>query len=481
MAHNGRLRAQRVRTKMGLMLKTCYFTRRQFGLLLSSAAVRFGWAAERGPWSEPATVKKIYLAVPRPTWPRPDLDVPEAMGEIEEKIAELERKHPGAVRFTPPQLVRTPEDADACVKGLGDVDAVLMIDLTSGTSGMLRRLRDIEAPILLFARPYSGWSYVDVAAWAQSGKRVDLLSTSEFGDLDPYMHIFYTIHHLRNSKVLMVLPNASQRMSAAEAFGKQFGTTIRSITFRELDEAFKAADVKQAQKAAEEFTRGALRVVEPSAQEIVDALRFYLGVQELLRRERANAITVDCLGGFRRGELSAYPCVAWSKLNDAGYYGVCEGDLLSTMSQLLLTGFSGKPGFVSDPVFDTSRNEIIHAHCVSATALRGIGGPTSPYIIRSHMEDNKGVSMQVLVPVAETITCGKFLSATKFGISTGEVLGNVDSPIGCRTKFRTRVADAAKMLRNFTGGLHRVVVYGDYVRPVEQMGRLMGFEVVREC
>jgi len=463
------------------MLATGCLTRRQFGLLLSSAALRVGWSAEAGPWFEPATVKKIYLAVRQPTWPRPDLNVEQEMAEIEQKMGELERKHPRAVRFTQPQLVRSPEDAEACVRSLGEVDAALIIDLTSGTSSMLRPLEQIPVPVLLFARPYSGWSYVDVARWAQSGKRADLISTSEFGDLDPYMRIFYTIHHLRHSKVLVVVENPGQRNATAEAFSKQYGTAISFISYRDLNEAYKAVDAIRARQAAEEFTRQAVRVVEPSPQDIEAALRFYLGVQELLRRERANAITVDCLGGFRRGDLAAYPCVAWSKLNDAGYYGVCEADLLSTMTQLLLTAFSGKPGFVSDPVFDTSRNEIIHAHCVSATALQGVGGPASPYVIRSHMEDNKGVSMQVLVPVAETVTCGKFLNATKFAVSTGEVLGNVDNPRGCRTKFRTRVADARKFLENFSGGLHRVVVWGDYVRPVEQMGRLMGFKVVREC
>jgi len=463
------------------MLATGCLTRRQFGLLLSSAALRVGWSAEAGPWFEPATVKKIYLAVRQPTWPRPDLNVEQEMAEIEQKMGELERKHPRAVRFTQPQLVRSPEDAEACVRSLGEVDAALIIDLTSGTSSMLRPLEQIPVPVLLFARPYSGWSYVDVARWAQSGKRADLISTSEFGDLDPYMRIFYTIHHLRHSKVLVVVDNPGQRNATAEAFSKQYGTAISFISYRDLNEAYKAVDAIRARQAAEEFTRQAVRVVEPSPQDIEAALRFYLGVQELLRRERANAITVDCLGGFRRGDLPAYPCVAWSKLNDAGYYGVCEADLLSTMTQLLLTAFSGKPGFVSDPVFDTSRNEIIHAHCVSATALQGVGGPASPYVIRSHMEDNKGVSMQVLVPVAETVTCGKFLNAAKFAVSTGEVLGNVDNPRGCRTKFRTRVADARKFLENFSGGLHRVVVWGDYVRPVEQMGRLMGFKVVREC
>ncbi|MCS7315694.1 MAG: hypothetical protein RMI94_06710 [Bryobacterales bacterium] len=456
-------------------------TRRQFGLLLSGLAARLGWSQTRGPWSEPAVVKKIYLASQLITWPRPDLNVPQVMAEIEQQMADLERKHPGAVRFTPAELVRTPEQAEECLKALGEVDAVLLIDLTSGTSPILRVLEKIQLPVLLFARPYSGWSYVDVARWAQAGKRADLISTSEFGDLDPYMRIFYTIHHLKHSKVLVVVEKPPERNPTAEGFTKQYGTTIRYVSYRELDEAFQKASVAEARKAADEFIRGALRVVEPTRQEIEDSLRFYLGVQEVLRRERANAITVDCLGGFRRGDLKAYPCVAWAKLNDAGLYGVCEADLLSTMTQLLLTAFSNKPGFVSDPVFDTSRNEIIHAHCVSATALQGVGGPSSPYIVRSHMEDNKGVSMQVLVPLGETVTCGKFLSPTRFAVSTGEVVGNVDAPHGCRTKFRTRVADAEKFLRNFSGGLHRVVVWGDYVKPVEQMGRLMGFQVVREC
>jgi len=457
-------------------------TRREFGLSLGALSAWLPAAAAApatGPWAAPAQVKKIFLAVPQPTWPKPTLDVSQEKAEVEGRLAELERKHPGLVSFTGGELVRTPEDAQACVKGLGDVDAVLIIDLTSGTSGMLRVLRDIPQPTLLFSRPYSGWSYVDVVGWAQSGKKADLIVSSEYGDLDPYMRIFYTIHHLRRSKVLVV-SQSTKPSPAAEAFTKEFGTTIEYPGYQTVKAAFEAADAAQAARAAEEFTRGALKVVEPSREDIQKALRFYLGVVNLLKDQRANAITIDCLGGFRRGDLPAYPCVAWSKLNDAGYYGVCEADLLSTMSQLLLTSFTGKPGFVTDPVFDTSRNEIIHAHCVSATAMQGLGGPTSPYILRSHMEDNKGVSMQVLVPIGDTVTVGKFLTPKKFVYSTGEVLGNVDYDRGCRTKFRIRVADARKLLENFAGGLHRVVVYGDYVASLKQMGRLMGFEVVRD-
>jgi hypothetical protein len=458
-------------------------SRRQFAASLGGLAMasRLFGAASSASWMGPAVVKRVFLAVPTPTWPRPDLDVAQEKAEVEATLAGLEKKHPGVVRMTGGDLVRTPEQAQSFVKSLTpDVDGVLIVDLTSGTSGMLAALREIVAPVLLYSRPYSGWSYPEVVQWAQQGRKADLMVTSEPGDLDPYMRIFRTIHHLRNSKVLVVSAGGS-RNSTADAFSKQFGTAFGFPTYGDLKAAFESSDAKKAQAEAEKYAKAALKVVEPSAKDITDSMRLYHGILAVLEREKANAITVDCLGGFKRGDLAAYPCLAWSKLNDAGLYGVCEADVLSTMTQLLLTSFSGKPGFVSDPIFDTSRNEIIHAHCVSATAMHGVGGATCPYILRSHMEDNKGVSIQVMVPIQETVTCAKFLTPATCAISTGEVIGNVDNPRGCRTKFRTRVADARKMLENFSGGLHRVVFYGDYVRPVEQMSRLMGFKVVREC
>jgi hypothetical protein len=458
-------------------------TRRQFGLSLGASSVALPAAAragaQPGPWMGPAIVKKVYLAKPVPTWPSPDLDIQKEKAEVEANLTRLERKHPDRVRFVGGELLMVGDDISGWIRSLGDVDAVLVVNLTSGLRPLMAAIREVEVPMLLFCRPYSGWAYTYFTDWRRDGKKVDLVASSEVGDLDPYMRIFHTIHHLRKSKVLAVTHSSGARRGAAD-FTRQFGTEISFVTYKDLRAAFDAVDVGKARKEAEEFTRRAVRVVEPSPKDVLDATRFYLGVKDILEQEKANAMTIDCLGGFRRGELIAYPCVAWSRLNDQGFYGVCEADLPSTMTQLLVTSFSGKPGFVSDPVFDTSRNEIVHAHCVSATSLRGIGAPSLPYIIRSHMEDNKGVSLQVLTPVGETVTVGKFAAPSKFLVSTGEAIGNVDSPRGCRTKIRTRVASARRMLENYGAGLHRVVFYGDYVQPIEAMGSLMGFQVVRE-
>jgi hypothetical protein len=138
------------------------------------------------------------------------------------------------------------------------------------------------------------------------------------------------------------------------------------------------------------------------------------------------------------------------------------------------------PGFVSDPVFDISRNEVIHAHCVSATKMKGINGPSSPYIIRDHLETHEGAVVQVLMPADETITVARFTEPGKLLASTALVTGGGDSDRGCRSQIRTRVADAEKWLQNYTAGLHRVIFYGDHMKTLERMGRLLGFEVVKE-
>ncbi len=458
-----------------------HMTRRQFGFSLAAAsmavpAVRS--ASGDAPWDGPAIVRKVFVGVAKPTWPRPDLDLNQEMGEINAKLAELEKRHPGQIRLAGDDWIKSVEDVEPWAKSLGDADAVLIMDLTSSTGPMLQAIGKVDVPKLLFTRPVTGWAFMDGASWIQKGMKGDMLASSDFEDLVPFLPMLQNIHHLRWSRVLVVGPSGSGSM--APGFARQFGTAFDFPAYQDLKAAYDRVDAGKAAKHADEVARVALKVVEPSTEDSRMASRFYLAVLDIMRQARANAITIDCLGGFRRGDLPAYPCVAWTMLNDSGMYGVCESDLQSTMTQLLITGYSARPGFVSDPTFDTGRNEVIHAHCVASTRMRGIGGPASPYILRSHMEDNKGVSVQVEMPVGETVTCAKFADPQTFLVSTGEVSGNIDAPRGCRTKIVTRVADARKLVEGWSGGLHRVIFYGDHVEAVRRMGRLMGFKVVQE-
>ena len=463
--------------------RPCPLSRRQFGLSLGLAPIArslHAAATEPLPCDEPAAVARVYLASERVHWPKPTLDVAQDVADVETRLAEVARRNAAHVRLLGGEILRTPEEVRPWLERMGDIDGVLMIPLSQPTPPMRPLIDALQVPGLVFSRPYATHAWATVASLQKEGRKLDVVATTNYGDLDPYLRAFRTARHLRKSKVLVGITTPGARQQIADAYHRHFGTSFQFLTGREFVDAFRAVDAELARKATDEFVRGALRVVEPSPEEISNGLRFWLALQELLRRERANAVAIDCFGTLAANTLPGYPCIAFSKFNDAGLYGVCEADLHSAMTQMLVTSYSSMPGFISDPVFDLSRNEVIHAHCVAATKMRGLNAPPSPYIIRNHLETNEGAVLQVLMPAGETVTVARFDGPRRMLLSTGEALGPVSSDRGCRSQVRTRVADAARWLRNYGSGLHRVVFYGDHTAAIGMLSRLMAFEVVHE-
>lgn len=461
------------------------WTRRRFGWTLCGAPFAFGAAAQddplnSAPWNAPAKVARVYLASNEPHWPKTTLDVAAEAAEIERNIERVAGKHRQNVTLTGGEILRTSEEVKPWLAKQGAIDGVLLIPLTQPTPPLREMTDSLTVPAVFFSRPYATHAWSSIAALRKSGKKIDVIATSSYGDLDPYMKAFKTVRHLKTSKVLVGVAAPKARQSVADAYAAHFGTAFKYVSGEAFKDAFDAVDERAAKKEAETFTRGALKVVEPSEKEIHDGVKFYLALKEMLKREQANALTIDCFGTLAAKTLPGYPCIAWSKFNDAGLYGVCEADLNSTMTQMLVTSYAGVPGFVSDPVFDESRNEVTHAHCVSATKMEGPNGPASPYILRRHLETNEGAVLQVLMPAGKTITVGRFADPRRFLVSTAEVTGVGDDDRGCRSQIRTRVKDAEKWLQNYQAGLHRVIFYGDHVRDITRMGRMMGFEVVEE-
>ena len=462
---------------------SCPVTRRQFGKWLGALPLALHLKADQFasmPWNEPATVARVFLAGEMSHWPKVGLDVRAEVSEIEGRLREVQSLNARHARFVGGEILRGEAEVKPWLAKYGNADGVLMIPLMQPTPPLRALVDGLCVPALFFSRPYATHAWSSIAAYQKAGKKIDVVATSSYGDLDPYMRAFRTASHLRKSRVIVGAAPPGARQSITDAYGSWFGTSFRFFTGREFEEAFRAVNEGEAKREADEFVKGALRVVEPSAREIEDGLRFYLAVQNIMKREKANAVTIDCFGSLAANTLPGYPCIAWSKLNDVGLYGVCEADIHSTMSQMLVTSYARVPGFVSDPVFDVSRNEVIHAHCVAATRMAGIDEPPAPYIIRNHLETAEGAVVQVLMPSGRTITVGRFNGPKDFMVSTAEVTGAVDSDRGCRSQIRTRVPDAGKWLRAYGGGLHRVIFYGDHVRDIERMGRLMGFTVRRE-
>ena len=150
----------------------------------------------------------------------------------------------------------------------------------------------------------------------------------------------------------------------------------------------------------------------------------------------------------------------------------------------------GVPGFITDPVFDTAKNALIHFHCTSATRMDGPASERLPFTIRNQSDSERGVSLDVENRIGQMVTCAKFINLDTMLISTGKIFDVTHDELGCRTQFWTEVADARSMFNNWGAGvleggtmalLHRAVFYGDHMQDIRNLGTLMGFNVVEEA
>ena len=157
----------------------------------------------------------------------------------------------------------------------------------------------------------------------------------------------------------------------------------------------------------------------------------------------------------------------------------------STLTMLMFQYAFGVPGFITDPVFDTASNALIHFHCTSATKMDGPAGKRLPFSIRTQSDSEQGVALEVENRIGQPVTCAKFVNHDTMLISTGKIFKVTHDELGCRTQFWTEVADARAMFLNWGGGvvkggvmtlLHRVVFYGDHMQADPRPGHADGHE-----
>jgi hypothetical protein len=289
------------------------------------------------------------------------------------------------------------------------------------------------------------------------------------------------IKKLKSSTILVVGRDPGLVGKAIEGI---FGTKVMGISFQELDGAYQQADRQQADQWADRWIREAEKVIEPSRADIRDSGAMYVAMRSLMKRHHAQAIAINCLGGFYGGHIKAYPCLGFCQMNNDGLVGACEADLRSTITMLTMSHLTGRPGYISDPVIDTSKNQIIYAHCVAPYKVFGPEGPSNPFHIRSHSEDRKGAAIRSLMPLGYmTTTLEVSLGRKQMIFHQGKSVENIDEDMACRTKLAAEVKGDVDKLMNYWDqwGWHRVTFYGDLKQPAQQIAKALRLEFIEEA
>jgi L-fucose isomerase-like protein len=282
---------------------------------------------------------------------------------------------------------------------------------------------------------------------------------------------------------LVVIGGAMDKL--AKEIEQLLGIGVVQLDFAELSAAHENADRDQAREIAARWKSTARSI---ALQDVDDTLeksaRQYLAQKAVLEKHQAEAITINCLGGFYSGKLKAYPCLGYVELLNAGLVGACEADVMSSVTMIALKHLVGRPGYISDPVIDTAKRQIIYAHCVATTKVFGPAGQSNPFEILTHSEDRRGASVRSFLPQGYMTTTLKIHPGRREILChRAKAVDNVVLDRACRTKLAGEVVGDMEKLFTFWDqyGWHRVTFYGDLWEPVKELAAALRMKFVAEA
>lgn len=430
-------------------------------------------------------IARIYMASTG-LWPKPNLDLKKEIQIYESEFTKLKDKL-SDVDFVVDEMVTSPEQVRNIKGRLKDVDGILAIHLNMGITSILNEILSVGQPTMVFAVPYSGHEWAGFGSLLNQplGSKLGCILTSDYQQLANAVRPFRAIHHLREARILD-LTNRSITEYANNVKNK-FGTEIKQIELKRVLDAYNAVDDIEARAETNRWIKAAVKVVEPTYEEVFKSCKLALAFEKLLDEEDATVMTVDCYGSMYTPLCKSYafPCIGFARLNNMGLGGICESDLRMAMTYVIFQGLTGMPGFISDPTVDESKNGIILAHCMGTPKMDGPDKPAAPYKLRTIMEREEGATPQVKMRTGQKVTQAVLKDAGSLSYFTGEI---IETPVsikddrGCRTKITVKVdGDVTKLWKNWTGGLHRMTCYGDITKELAFFCRFKEINMTNEA
>ena len=474
------------------MCENC--TRRDFlgatvlsGTLLAGTQVQGGEAAKPAGLPKKVPICVMFVGHCSP----PDRSWGASEGEVAAMKAHLKKveKKLGNVEFIVGQANNEPEAKKLLAQAGPDAPILAVITSFFELMRLEKFIRETGRPMAVFAQPASGHSWMYPYRWQKEGQPVTMFTSSDYVELENAARVLRVIPLMKQSRILVFNPlRGTSPACNPKEIKKRLGSEVVLIGQERFDELLKSVDPAKAKAEAKEWTDGAKKVYEPDAEDIYKAAAVSIALEKLMEEEKAQALAVGtCMSWLERG----FPCLGFTKLRDRGIPASCEGDMDSLLTMMLFGYMFDIPGFQGNATFDTAKNALWTAHCVGPLKMDGYKSEPAPYLLRSHSEIGDGVVPEILYRIGQKITRTKLVNLQHLLISTGTIREVPEkSTRACRTQIVTEVDDAAKMVRNWGGGvldgepmtlLHRVVFYGDHKKNAQHLADLLKMEIVEEA
>ena len=232
-------------------------------------------------------------------------------------------------------------------------------------------------------------------------------------------------------------------------------------------------------KMADDYIKRAKDIRLATRQDVINGIKSYLVAGKILEDEKADAISMDCLGALGNIDVSL-PCISWSRMNDDGIPAICEADTGAIAAHIIIQYLFDRPGFQQDPVADTSDDTLIGAHCSCPTRLSGFSNPPEPFELIHH-HGNRDAVPRTIWKKGQRITLLDFMpekERSQLLFATGTVVDNLSVPPsgGCVVSVKYKM-DGTQNVLSFPG-MHQFFFYGDYRKELKNFCQLCNFEAI---
>jgi hypothetical protein len=421
-------------------------------------------------------------------WPGEIYDGEAARTRYIEKIRESSKKlgmevdiNPGPLHSLEAGEKWIQEAVDAEMDGL----LLVTLDRQDHTWPTVGKAVDSPLPVVVFSP--LGSSFTTNTSLYSKRDGVFIAATDDFGQAEWGMKMLKAGARVRETRYLVIIQGIDE---ISEISLRHFGTKLRFVPAAHFIEQYeRLVDSPEARELARSCMRQARHIHDVSGEEVINGARSYFAVVSLLEREQADAVTMDCLGVLGPRKISL-PCLAWSRLNDAGVPAACEGDLEACLTHCVVQYLFDQPAFQQDPVPETAKGCLIGSHCSCPTKLAGWTSEAEPYTIMHH-HGKRDATLKPEWKLGQTVTVADLIlpvvqnslrqpvveykeGTPKMLMSTGEVVEQKAIPPagGCVVAPMVRLHGVESYLDY--PGFHQMFFYGNHKQELKDFSQLFG-------
>ncbi len=328
-----------------------------------------------------------------------------------------------------------------------------------------------------------------------------------------YMQVKAAMKHTR---VLVILKNdivskgVISTITDLQSITKDLGVKFAFTNAEDLFDAFRNCTEEQ-KSQAEQLAKELQNNAEESnmtVENIVNSAKFYIVIRALLEKYECNAFTMPCfeICATRKfnDELKCTPCLAHTLLREEGIPSACESDVNALMAMIVLmyltrtsthmgnthplsnelkTEDSSPLGLELVPEIEGKKNIVSTWHAVQPRNMHGIDEPMDPYSIRAFTYSGWGATLRhdFNKDIGEKITLVRFHpNGKKMLVVRGKIVAGAGKDAeGCPSGIYYTVENSRDLFKKMLDfGHHYTWVYGDYVEQLQELGTVLGLEIV---